>query len=72
MSGSSAQVCGRRARYKESIGSAPGRRSYCGYRDIPHILGGLGVSILSTPQGIIDDKTARKNKLGGELLCSVW
>ena len=52
--------------------STPGRRSYCGYRDIPHILGGLGVSILSTPQGIIDDKTARKNKLGGELLCSVW
>ena len=52
--------------------STPGRRSYCGYRDIPHVLGGLGVSILSTPQGIVDDKTARKNKLGGELLCSVW
>ena len=52
--------------------STPGRRSYCGYRDIPHVLGGLGISILSTPKGIIDDKTARKNKLGGELLCSVW
>lgn len=52
--------------------SSPGRRSYCGYRDIPHVLGGLGISILSTPKGIIDDKTARKNKLGGELLCSVW
>ena len=52
--------------------STPGRRSYCGYRDIPHVLGGLGVSILSTPQGIVDDKTARKNKWGGELLCSVW
>ena len=52
--------------------STPGRRSYCGYRDIPRVLGGLGVSILSTPQGVVDDKTARKNKLGGELLCSVW
>ena len=52
--------------------STPGRRSYCGYRDIPRVLGGLGISILSTPKGILDDKTARKNKLGGELLCSVW
>ena len=40
--------------------STPGRRSYCGYREIPKILGGLGISILSTPQGIMDDKTARK------------
>ena len=52
--------------------SKPGRRSYCGYREIPRTLGGLGISILSTPQGIMDDKSARKNKLGGELLCSVW
>ena len=52
--------------------SSPGRRSYCGYREIPKVLGGLGISILSTPKGIIDDKTARKNKLGGEVLCSVW
>ena len=52
--------------------STPGRRTYCGYRDIPRVLGGLGISILSTPNGIIDDKTARKNKLGGEILCSVW
>ncbi len=52
--------------------STPGRRSYCGYREIPQILGGLGISILSTPQGIMDDKSARNNKLGGELLCSVW
>ena len=52
--------------------STPGRRSYCGYRDIPSVLGGLGISIISTPQGIIDNRTARKEKLGGELLCSVW
>ena len=55
-----------------SRASSPGRRSYCGYREIPQVLGGLGISILSTPKGIIDDKTARKNKLGGEVLCSVW
>ena len=52
--------------------STPGRRTYCGYREIPRVLGGLGISILSTPNGIIDDKTARKSKLGGEILCSVW
>ena len=52
--------------------SSPGRRSYCGYREIPQVLGGLGISMLSTPKGIIDDKTARKNKLGGEVLCSGW
>ncbi len=52
--------------------SKPGRRSYCGYRDIPQTLGGLGISILSTPSGIMDDQAARKNKLGGEILCSVW
>ena len=52
--------------------STPGRRSYCGYREIPNILGGLGISIISSPSGIIDDRTARKEKLGGELLCSVW
>jgi small subunit ribosomal protein S8 len=52
--------------------SKPGRRSYCGYRDIPQVLGGLGISIISTPKGVVDDKTARQEKLGGELLCSVW
>ena len=52
--------------------STPGRRSYFGYRDIPSVLGGLGVSILTTPGGVIDDRTARQKKLGGELLCSVW
>ena len=52
--------------------SKPGRRSYCGYRDIPSVLGGLGISIISSPQGIIDDRTARQEKLGGELLCTVW
>lgn len=52
--------------------SKPGRRVYCGYRDIPRVLGGLGISILSTPQGIIDDASARRGKVGGEVLCNVW
>ncbi len=52
--------------------SKPGRRTYCGYRDIPSVLGGLGVTIISSPKGVIDDRTARQEKLGGELLCSVW
>ena len=52
--------------------STPGRRSYCGYREIPSVLGGLGISIISSPKGIVDDRTARQEKLGGELLCSVW
>ena len=52
--------------------STPGRRAYCGYREIPSVLGGLGISIISSPKGIVDDRTARQEKLGGELLCSVW
>ena len=48
--------------------STPGRRSYCGYREIPSVLGGLGISIISSPKGVIDDRTARQEKLGGELL----
>jgi small subunit ribosomal protein S8 len=52
--------------------SSPSLRRYVGYRQIPRIYGGMGVAIISTPGGIIDGETARKNKLGGELLCLVW
>lgn len=52
--------------------SAPGLRRYVGYKQIPRIYGGMGIAILSTPGGIIDGETARKQKLGGELLCLVW
>jgi small subunit ribosomal protein S8 len=52
--------------------SCPSLRRYLGYRDIPKIYGGMGVAILSTPGGIVDGETARKKKLGGELLCLVW
>jgi small subunit ribosomal protein S8 len=52
--------------------SSPSLRRYVGYKQIPRIFGGMGIAILSTPGGIIDGETARKNKLGGELLCLVW
>lgn len=52
--------------------SKPGLRRYVGYKEIPTIFGGLGISVLSTPAGVIDGETARKKKVGGELLCSVW
>jgi len=43
-----------------------------GYREIPLIRRGLGISILSTPRGVVVDREARKAKLGGELICSIW
>ncbi len=52
--------------------SSPSLRRYVGYKQIPRIFGGMGVAILSTPGGIIDGETARKQKLGGELLCLIW
>jgi len=52
--------------------SKPGLRRYVGYKKIPTVFGGLGISVLSTPVGIIDGETAKKKKVGGELLCSVW
>ena len=52
--------------------SRPGRRVYVGYSDIPRVLSGLGVSILSTSHGVMTDKEARRRKVGGELLCEVW
>jgi small subunit ribosomal protein S8 len=52
--------------------SKPGRRVYVGSRDIAKVRNGIGVSILSTSKGIMTDQESRKNKLGGEILCSVW
>jgi small subunit ribosomal protein S8 len=51
--------------------SKPGRRVYVGAREVPRILGGLGVSILTTPRGVMTGKAARKAGVGGEVLCSV-
>ncbi|MDX2253414.1 MAG: 30S ribosomal protein S8 [Nitrospira sp.] len=52
--------------------SKPGRRVYVGSKDIPKVLNGIGMSILSTSKGIMTDQESRKNKLGGEVLCSIW
>ena len=52
--------------------SKPGLRVYAGKEEIPSVLGGLGIAILSTNQGIITDKEARKLQVGGEVLCFVW
>lgn len=52
--------------------SKPGLRVYRGYRDIPKVRQAFGVTILSTPQGLLTDKQAREKKVGGEILCQVW
>ena len=52
--------------------SRPGLRRYVGADDIPRVLGGMGVSILSTPRGILSGREAKKQKVGGELLAYVW
>lgn len=52
--------------------SKPGLRKYVGHKDIPCFYGGLGLSILSTSQGVISGVEASKKKVGGELLCLVW
>ena len=52
--------------------SKPGLRRYVPVRDIPRVLGGLGVAILSTSRGVMVDHQARKEKLGGELICTVY
>jgi small subunit ribosomal protein S8 len=52
--------------------SKPSRRVYVGSKDIKPVLNGLGVSILSTSKGIMTDKVARKENLGGEIICNVW
>ena len=52
--------------------SKPGLRAYVGKDDIPKVLGGLGIAILSTNQGIVTDKEARKLQVGGEVLAFVW
>ena len=52
--------------------STPGRRIYAGYSEIPRVLNGLGIAILSTSKGLMKDQDARRQKLGGELVCTVW
>ncbi|WP_341656094.1 30S ribosomal protein S8 [Blattabacterium cuenoti] len=52
--------------------SRPGLRKYCKYKNIPRVLNGLGIAIISTSSGIITDKQAKKKKIGGEILCYVY
>ncbi len=52
--------------------SKPGLRVYANSEELPKVLGGLGTAIISTNQGVITDKEARKLKIGGEVLCFVW
>jgi small subunit ribosomal protein S8 len=52
--------------------SRPGRRMFVGYREIPKVMNGMGVAILSTSRGLLTDRQARENKVGGELLAEVW
>jgi small subunit ribosomal protein S8 len=52
--------------------SRPGRRVYAGAAEIPQVLDGLGMSIVSTSKGIVTGRQAREQRLGGEILCNVW
>lgn len=52
--------------------SKPGLRIYTNHQEIPRILGGAGIVILSTPNGLLTDREARARGLGGEMLCSIW
>jgi small subunit ribosomal protein S8 len=52
--------------------SKPGLRVYVGKHAIPTVIGGMGIAVLSTPQGIITGKEAKKRGIGGELLCEIW
>jgi len=52
--------------------SRPGLRRYVGAEEIPRVLGGMGISIISTPRGVLSGREARRQKVGGELLAFVW
>lgn len=52
--------------------SRPGCRVYVGRNEIPRVLGGLGINILTTPRGVMTGRQARKEGVGGEILCEVW
>ncbi|MEN9948804.1 MAG: ribosomal protein [Bacteroidota bacterium] len=52
--------------------SSPGLRKYVGVEELPRVLNGLGIAVVSTPKGVMTDKTARKENVGGEVLCYVY
>ena len=53
-------------------GPTPGLRKYTGYKDMPRVINGLGIAILSTSKGVMTDKEAAQQKIGGEVLCYVY
>jgi len=52
--------------------SKPGLRKYAGATELPRVRGGLGVAVISTPEGVMTDTQARRKNLGGEILCYIW
>ena len=52
--------------------SSPGRRFYRGVEDLPRVLDGLGILVVSTPKGVLSDREAREQRVGGELICRIW
>ena len=52
--------------------SKPGLRVYANHKELPKVLGGIGIAIISTSQGVMTDKNARQSGLGGEVLCYIW
>ncbi len=52
--------------------SKPGRRVYAGSKEIPRVMGGVGIAILTTSKGVLSDSTCRREGLGGEVICYVW
>ena len=52
--------------------SRPGLRNYCKAKNIPQVLGGMGIAIISTSKGLLTDRKAKKENVGGEILCYVW
>jgi small subunit ribosomal protein S8 len=52
--------------------SKPGRRVYVGSREVPKVMGGVGIAVLTTSRGILSDRACRREKVGGEVLCYIW
>jgi len=52
--------------------SKPGRRVYVGKDEVPSVVGGMGIAVVTTPKGILTDKTCRREGVGGEVLCYIW
>ena len=52
--------------------STPGLRTYVGSTEVPRVLGGLGIAVISTSRGLMSDRQARESKVGGEVVCEIW